>query len=134
MEVGDIVFVDKRVIRNNGDNIVISLPKNTPYIIKSIKKGFLTLNGSYYHEEHFKKWEVIDGKIRGNNIFKKGDKVTLFQRGMIGNESEDYTLIDEIEENVVYTVNHFEYMGGDANVILNKGESLHSNHFKKVVE
>ena len=111
--------------------------RNRPYFLEKVEKDLLLINGRRLHKHYFKKWDIVDGKICGVNIFKPGDQVVLSERGKIGWEPTDYTLIDKIEENVVYIVKSFIFGMHNSTLFLNKngsqfGGSLHPNHFEKV--
>ena len=61
--------------------------------------------------------------------FKVGDKVYLDKRGKFGNDRNDYSLIDGLVKNKIYTVLIITVYN---RVILeNQNYNFHENHFKK---
>ena len=134
METGDSVYLAKRGIFGNEwmDNST-HLSKNKPYIIERFINECVKLYGEVgtYNEKHFKKWNIIDGKIRGINFFKKGDSVELVERGKMGWEPKDFTIDFMLETNKVYKVAYYVFNGTNSYIEIS-GRAYYPNHFKKV--
>ncbi len=131
-KIGDIVFLDKRGLIGWEDNDrTVTYIKNKLYTVLYSKNNVIKLYGvgSEIHPDHFKLYEMENGKIRGCNFFRRGDKVKVVLRGKLEWEPEDYTKVDDLKDDVIYEVMNY-YINDNIVVELTNGRGgLHPNHF-----